>query len=173
MIIWINRELALAIHERQLAEHRGTEGIRDESLLAATLERPQQLASLSRSRGEPTRSRAMARVAANARVVSTRAGARSGAGVRVEKLADLAASLAYGIARNHPFGDDNKRTAYVCYRVFLALNGVELNASAQDKYVAMLSLAEGSITETEFADWLRNHIAPPTDAVNEPKAAYR
>jgi len=57
--------------------------------------------------------------------------------------------------------------------VFLALNGVELNASAQDKYVAMLSLAEGSITETEFADWLRNHIAPPTDAVNEPKAAYR
>ncbi|MEZ5463990.1 MAG: hypothetical protein R3F22_01935 [Lysobacteraceae bacterium] len=57
--------------------------------------------------------------------------------------------------------------------MFLALNGVELNASAEDKYVAMLSLAEGSITEVEFADWLRKHIAPPDNAVNEPKAAYR
>ncbi|MEZ5463993.1 MAG: type II toxin-antitoxin system death-on-curing family toxin [Lysobacteraceae bacterium] len=147
MIIWITRELALAIHERQLAEHGGIEGVRDESLLESALARPQQIASLSRRRGR--------------------------VGVGVERLADLAASLAYGIARNHPFGDGNKRTAHVCYRVFLALNGVELDASAEDKYVAMLSLAEGSITETEFADWLRKHVAPPDNAVNEPKAACR
>ena len=139
MIIWINRELALAIHERQLAEHGGIEGVRDESLLESALARPQQ----AHAYGDPP-----------------------------PDIADLAASLAYGIARNHPFGDGNKRTAHVCYRVFLALNGVELNASAEDKYVAMLSLAEGSISETEFANWLRQHIAPPVDTVNEPSASY-
>ncbi|MCB1560649.1 MAG: type II toxin-antitoxin system death-on-curing family toxin [Xanthomonadales bacterium] len=139
MIIWITRELALAIHERQLAEHGGIEGVRDESLLESALARPQQAYAY----GDPP-----------------------------PDIADLAASLAYGIARNHPFGDGNKRTAHVCYRVFLALNGVELNASAEDKYVAMLSLAEGSISETEFANWLRQHIAPPVDTVNEPSASY-
>ncbi|HPF74858.1 MAG: type II toxin-antitoxin system death-on-curing family toxin [Rhodanobacteraceae bacterium] len=140
MIIWINRELALAIHERQLAEHGGIEGVRDESLLESALARPQQ----AHAYGDPP-----------------------------PDIADLAASLAYGIARNHPFGDGNKRTAHVCYRVFLALNGVELNASAEDKYVAMLSLAEGSTTETEFAGWLRKNIAPHDNAVNESKAEYR
>ncbi len=63
-------------------------------------------------------------------------------------LADLAASIALGLARNHPFLDGNKRTAHVCYRVFLSLNGAELIASDEDKYVHMLALAEGSRNPT-------------------------
>jgi death-on-curing protein len=85
-------------------------------------------------------------------------------------LADLAASLAYGLARNHPFVDGNKRTAHVCYRVFVALNGGTVVASDEAKYVAMLSLADGSLSESEFAAWLRQHIQ--TDAghrVQEPR----
>src|SRR5690606_8189667 len=73
-------------------------------------------------------------------------------------VAALAASLAHGLARNHPFVDGNKRTAHVCYRVFLALNDVEFVATEEEKYVAMIGLAEGSLSEAEFADWLRGHI---------------
>lgn len=73
-------------------------------------------------------------------------------------LADLAANLAFGLARNYPFLDGNKRTVHVCYRSFLALNGMLLAASGEDKYITMLALAEGSLSETEFAAWLRRHI---------------
>ena len=74
--------------------------------------------------------------------------------------AALAATYGWGLARNHPFADGNKRSAHVCYRVFLALNGYELRASAEAKYTHMLGLAEGSISETEFAEWLRANIRP-------------
>ena len=88
-------------------------------------------------------------------------------------LADLAASLAFGLARNHPFVDGNKRTAHVCYRVFLAINGADLDASDEDKYVAMLSLAEGSLDEAGFAAWLRPRIQPATGSrVHEKRARY-
>lgn len=88
-------------------------------------------------------------------------------------IAALAASLAFGLARNHPFVDGNKRTAHVCYRVFLALNDSELIASQEEKYIAMLRLAEGSLGEAEFAQWLREHLVLKTEnLVNEPKAAY-
>ena len=73
-------------------------------------------------------------------------------------LAALAASLACALANNHPFVDGNKRTAHVAYRVFLALNDAELRASGEEKYLAMLGLAEGSMDETEFAEWLRPRI---------------
>jgi death on curing protein len=71
----------------------------------------------------------------------------------------LASAYAFGIVRNHPFVDGNKRTAYVMCRTFLALNGHDLEATAADKYTTFLQLAEGSITEGEFADWLRRHLA--------------
>ena len=77
MIIWIERTLALAIHERQLSEHGGGSGVRDEALLESALARPQQLFAY----GDPP-----------------------------PDLAALAASLAFGLARNHPFVDGNKRT---------------------------------------------------------------
>ena len=89
-------------------------------------------------------------------------------------LPALAASLAFGLARNHPFVDGNKRTAHVAYRVFLALNDAELVASSEEKYLHMLSLAEGSLTEAEFAEWLRPRVRmQPKHKVNEGKARYR
>ena len=141
MIIWIFRPLVLAIHERQLAEHGGGTGVRDESLLESALARPRQLHSY----GDPP-----------------------------PDLADLAASLAFGLARNHPFVDGNKRTAHVCYRVFLALNDVEFTATDEEKYVQMLALAEGSLSEADFAAWLRPRLKarPRGGAVHEPRARY-
>ena len=140
MIIWITQPLALAIHERQMAEHGGGTGIRDEALLESALARPQQLHVY----GDPP-----------------------------PDLADLAASLAYGLARNHPFVDGNKRTAHVCYRAFLAINDVELDASSEDKYLQMLSLAEGSLGEADFAAWMRPRLrSKATNKVHEPKRRY-
>ena len=78
------------------------------------------------------------------------------------------------MARNHPFVDGNKRTAHVCYRVFIMLNGGELMATDEEKYIAMLRLAEGSLDEAGFADWLRPRIvARAPGGVQEPRAAYR
>ncbi len=140
MIVWISKRLALAIHDRQLAEHGGGTGVRDEELLDSALARPQQRFAY----GDPP-----------------------------PDLAALAASLAFGLARNHPFVDGNKRTAHVCYRAFLALNDAELIATEEEKYIAMLSLAEGSLDEAGFGDWLRGHlILKNTGQVNEQQAAY-
>jgi len=72
-------------------------------------------------------------------------------------LAEIAASYAFGIARNHPFVDGNKRVAYVVCRTFLKLNGTDIEASAEDKYDTFLRLAEGTLTERELADWLADH----------------
>lgn len=125
MIVWLERTLALAIHERQLAEHGGPSGVRDESLLQSAFARPQQLHAY----GDPA-----------------------------PDLADLAASLAFGIACNHPFVDGNIRTAHVCYRVFLTLNDAELDAGDVEKYVQMLALADGTLDEGGFAAWLRLNL---------------
>lgn len=137
MIVWIEKPLALAIHDRQLAEHGGTSGVRDEKLLESALARPQQLQAY----GDPP-----------------------------PNIAELAASLAFGLARSHPFVDGNKRTAHVCYRVFLALNDIELDVGDEEKYVSILALAEGALNEKDFAAWLRNHIRVQSGhRVNEPR----
>lgn len=139
MIVWIEKPLALAIHDRQLAEHGGTSGVRDEKLLESALARPQRLYAC----GDPA-----------------------------PDLADLAASLAFGLARNTPFVDGNKRTAYVCYRVFHALNDAALEASGEEKYVTILALAEGKLPERDFAGWLRLHIRVEHGIhVQEPRTA--
>lgn len=70
-------------------------------------------------------------------------------------LPALAAAYAFGIARNHPFVDGNKRVAWVACRTFLALNGLTVPGVDDEKYVMMLGLAEGSVGEEEFAAWLR------------------
>jgi len=140
MIVWIEKRFALAIHDRQLAEHGGSAGVREESLLDSALARPQQL----HAQGDPA-----------------------------PDLADLAASLAFGIARNHPFVDGNKRTAHVCYRAFLMLNGADLIAGEEDKYLTTLALAEGSLPEADFAAWLRRHLRlQPAGEVREPRVGY-
>ncbi len=71
---------------------------------------------------------------------------------------DLAAAYAYGIARDHPFVDGNKRTALVAARTFLLLNGVNLEASQDEKYLTFLQLAQGTVTEEQLADWIRKRI---------------
>ena len=121
-IVWLLEEMLTAIHHRQIAEHGGSEGVRDEGLLSSALARPQNLFAY----GEPT-----------------------------PDLASLAAAYAYGIARNHPFIDGNKRTALVAARTFLLLNAVDLDATQDDKVLTFLALAEGAISEEELADWIR------------------
>lgn len=139
-ITWIERALALAIHERQLAEHGGASGVRDEGLLDSALARPQQ----QHAYGDPP-----------------------------PDLAALAASLAYGLARNHPFIDANKRTAHVCYRTFLLLNGFDLVATDEEKYISMLKLAAGELGEEEFAAWLRPRLTPQVPrGVHEKRGRY-
>ena len=72
--------------------------------------------------------------------------------------AQLAAAYAFGIARNHPFADGNKRTAAVVSETFLVLNGYQLVASDAELVVAFLSLAAGELSEEEMADWFRTHL---------------
>lgn len=74
-------------------------------------------------------------------------------------VADLAAAYAYGIARNHPFVDGNKRTALVVSETFLLINGYELTASNAEVVVAFVALAAGELDVSVLADWFRSHIA--------------
>jgi len=70
-------------------------------------------------------------------------------------LATLAAAYAYGITRNHPFLDGNKRTAFTVMELFLNLNGLELIADDSSCVAIMLELAQGTLPENRLTDWLR------------------
>ena len=73
--------------------------------------------------------------------------------------AALAAAYAFGIARNHPFTDGNKRTAAVVSETFLGLNGYRLTASDAELVVAFVALAAGELAEDELTDWFRQRTA--------------
>ena len=73
--------------------------------------------------------------------------------------AELAAAYAFGIAKNHPFVDGNKRTAAVVSETFLNLNSFSLEASDAELVVIFLDLAAGEISEDELADWFRGRIS--------------
>jgi death-on-curing protein len=73
---------------------------------------------------------------------------------------ELGASYAFGIARNHPFVDGNKRTAFVAAALFLRLNGQILGADQAETAVVFLRLAAGELSEAELAEWLRRNSAP-------------
>jgi death-on-curing protein len=75
-------------------------------------------------------------------------------------LTRLASSYAFGMSRNHPFLDGNKRTSLVVGELFLMLNGVELVASDAECVTTILALAGGELTEDELADWIATHSAP-------------
>lgn len=122
--LWLDARLALAIHDRQLAEHGGGVGVRDAGMLESALARP-----------------------------------RNSWGYGTDDPAALAAAYAFGVARNHPFVDGNKRTAWVLARLFLALNGHELRFTAEEAIAMMLALAAGELSEEETADWFRGHLA--------------
>lgn len=131
----------MALHDRQLAEHGGRSGVRDESLLESALARPQQLLAYAESPPD---------------------------------MAALAASLAFGLARNHAFVDGNKRTAYVACRTFIELNDATLSADAKDKYLTFLALGEGHISEAELANWLcQRMLVPQKKNLQEDPAPYR
>ena len=72
--------------------------------------------------------------------------------------AALAASYAVGLAKNHPFVDGNKRTAFVALELFLALNGFELNANDVDCILTTLAVASGEMDEPMLAEWIRRNI---------------
>ena len=74
-------------------------------------------------------------------------------------LADLAAAYGYGIVRNHPFVDGNKRTGAVVMELFLALHGVELACSDAELVETILALASGDLSQEALAAWLRQRLA--------------
>ena len=120
--VWIPRNVIDALHDRLLAEHGGSSGLRDEGLLDSALARPQNLAAY----GAPD-------------------------------LCDLGAAYAAGIARNHPFVDGNKRTAFMATYVFLARNGRRLTAPEDEATHTMMALAAGDLDEAAFAAWVREN----------------
>lgn len=119
---WIDPEVVHQFHRRQLAEHGGIEGMRDEGMLLSALARPEQLWHY----GDPP-----------------------------PDLCALAAAYAFGLAKNHPFLDGNKRTAAISCELFLNLNGISFTVGETEKYTHYLALAAGEHTEDSFAAWLR------------------
>lgn len=75
-------------------------------------------------------------------------------------LAPLAAAYAFGVSANHPFVDGNKRVALVVSFTFLDVNGLEMCASQEDAYFAIMSLATGEMTEDELAGWFERNTSP-------------
>ncbi len=117
---WIAADVLYAVHDRQIAEHGGLDGVRDVGAIESALAPPRNLASY----GAPD-------------------------------AAALAASYAFGFARNHGFADGNKRTAWVLARLFLADNGYRLRFDPIDAIGTIESLAAGTLTEEELAAWFR------------------
>lgn len=74
------------------------------------------------------------------------------------EVAAVAAAYAFGIVRNHPFVDGNKRTGFVAMELCLLLNGHRLEAGDEDCVMAMLKLASGDTEEDPFAAWIRTHL---------------
>lgn len=75
-------------------------------------------------------------------------------------VADLAAAYIYGLATSHGFNDGNKRAAWVIGRLFLAINGVKLQFAQADAINFVLAVADGTKTEEQVADWIRQRIVP-------------
>jgi death on curing protein len=75
-------------------------------------------------------------------------------------VAELAASYAFGLAKNHPFVDGNKRAAFLSVGLFLYLNGQTLTASQADATLTIMAVAASDRTEADLAIWIRNHLAP-------------
>lgn len=135
--VWLPLELVIAVHDEQLREFGGPEGIRDLGMLESALGRPQN----KRSYGETD-------------------------------LAALAAAYAYGIAKNHPFVDGNKRASLLSIITFLGLNGIDFLAGNAEAVVMIQGLASGEIAEDGLARWIRDNW-PKTSAKAETKTPSR
>ena len=124
--LWVSKKAVLAMHCAQLAEHGGSDGIRDETLLDSALAKPRNVFAYA---DQPD-------------------------------IFRLAASYAFGIARNHAFVDGNKRTALVVSLTFLDRNGWDIVAPKEDVYFTFLHLADGSHTEEELTAWFTKYAVP-------------
>jgi death-on-curing protein len=117
--VWIRDTVVPAIHSRQLTEHGGASGVRDQGLLESALFAPKNRWHYEKS-----------------------------------CIEELAACYAYHLTKNHPFIDGNKRTAYVCMRLFLKLNGLDVEADKQEKVRTMLDLAAGRMELESLTAWI-------------------
>ena len=120
---WVGASVVFAIHDFQIAEHGGSDGVRDRGAIESALMRPVNFALYA----EPD-------------------------------AADLAASYAYGLVKNHGFVDGNKRTAWVVARLFIADNGHGLGFNVDEAVQIMEQVASGGISETKLAHWFREHF---------------
>jgi death-on-curing protein len=127
---WVLMQTVIAIHQRQIAEHGGLEGIRDQALLESALKAPQNLHYY----GNPK-----------------------------PAFAEIAACYAYSLTRNHPFRDGNKRVSLVTCELFLHLNGMFFLATQAEKYQSYYSLADGTLTQKQFAEWLEAGLLAATE----------
>jgi death on curing protein len=126
---WLDLDVILDMHRRNLIRYGGGSGLRDQGLLESALARPKWLHEYD-----------------------------TGA-----DLHRLAAAYAFGIVKNHPFIDGNKRLGFVSAYTFLRFNGWYVTADERDTLRALLALASGNLTEAEFAAWLKqNSEATPT-----------
>jgi death on curing protein len=123
---WISKKAVLAMHSAQLAEHGGSDGIRDETLLDSPLAKPLNVFHYG---DQPD-------------------------------LFRLAASYAFGVARNDAFIDGNKRTTLVVSITFLNRNGWDIEAPKEDVYLTFLHLAEGTLSEEALTAWFESHAVP-------------
>jgi death-on-curing protein len=121
---WLTIADVLAIHDEQIAEHGGSDGVRDMNVIESAIARPRQLINF----GDPT-----------------------------PDMAALAATLAFGLAKNHGFVDGNKRTSAVATETFLALNGLKVTAGDEEIVQVWTDIGAGQLVENELADWLRAH----------------
>jgi len=128
--VWLHPEVLLAVHEAQLSEHGGAAGTRDAGLFDSAMKRPQNLDLYGLPDGGQP------------------------------DVAELAACYGYGISRNHPFIDGNKRTGFVAAELSLRLNGWVLQADDADCVLTMLKVASGDITQEAFTAWIRQHAVP-------------
>jgi death-on-curing protein len=123
--VWIDKLTILFVQAAVLAEHGGSEGLRDEGWLESALARPKNLFSYEET----------------------------------EDLTRLAACYAFGIVRNHPFVDGNKRVGFVALALFLALNDLRLRADQVDAFRQIYGVASGDIDEKQLALWVRQNVA--------------
>jgi death-on-curing protein len=126
---WVDRRALLLLHGETLAEHGGLPGLRDNSVLDASLARPRHLHAY-----EPK-----------------------------SDLPRLAAAYGFGIVRNHPLNDGNKRAGFLAMGLFLERNGRELTADPVEAIAVILRLAEGKMTELELASWIRQNLGRAQD----------
>jgi len=124
---WIDARAVLLLHAASLSEHGGLVGMRDEAGFESAMARPRQVLSYE-PEGEPKCD-----------------------------VARLAAAYGFGLIRNHPFSDGNKRAGFLAILLFLDLNGYELDVDQADAIQTIFKVAAGKMNESELTNWIRNH----------------